>query len=317
LSDPSRQVRVEAIQALSVLMPLTTRVDPLIKELVSASLGKTVTEDGVALFAVQTASLDALATVLEKGGEKAKLPTSLSSALDCSKELLPSADPGIRESAAKVMGACCSLLGPKETKQLLQTDILNSSSNETSEKRHGNFCAIRRILSSGVGSMLEESLIIEIKKATVGSLNDDKESVRVAGCVALGAVIGRASDPKSSLRRSEVDILKIMNNSRETIDIHRAVAKGLCVGLIIIEPENRVDFMGIALLDVCLQLALNSSPRVQLAFHEVLWLALDVSEGATGLEKYCNLAIFDNQRSMRSLHSKVLARIKELSILEN
>jgi hypothetical protein len=30
LSDPSRQVRVEAIAALSLLMPLATRVDPLI-----------------------------------------------------------------------------------------------------------------------------------------------------------------------------------------------------------------------------------------------------------------------------------------------
>ena len=33
LADPSRQVRVEAIQALALLMPLSTRVDPLIKEL--------------------------------------------------------------------------------------------------------------------------------------------------------------------------------------------------------------------------------------------------------------------------------------------
>ena len=40
LSDPSRQVRIEAIKALALLMPLSTRVDPLIKELVSTSLGK-------------------------------------------------------------------------------------------------------------------------------------------------------------------------------------------------------------------------------------------------------------------------------------
>lgn len=297
-------------------MPLTTRVDPLIKELVSASLGKTVTEDGIAAYAVQTASLDALATVLEKGGEKAKLPTSLSSSLDCSKELLSSVDPGIRESAAKVMGACCSLLGAEETKQLIQTHILISTSNDTSERRHANFCAMRRILSSNVGSLLDESTLAEIKKAATGSLNDDKESVRVAGCIALGAVIGRSTDPKSSLRRSEADLLKIMNNGRETIDIHRAVAKGFCVGLLMIDQEKRVDFMGITMLDSCLQLSLNSNQRVQMAFHEVLWLALDVSTGNAGLEKYCALALFDNQRSMKSLHSKVLGRIKELSIFE-
>jgi hypothetical protein len=42
LSDPSRQVRVEAIKALGLLMPmpLSSRVDPLSKELVFTSLGK-------------------------------------------------------------------------------------------------------------------------------------------------------------------------------------------------------------------------------------------------------------------------------------
>ena len=39
LSDPSRQVRIEAIKAFALLMPLSTRLDPLIKELVSTSLG--------------------------------------------------------------------------------------------------------------------------------------------------------------------------------------------------------------------------------------------------------------------------------------
>jgi hypothetical protein len=297
-------------------MPLTTRVDPLIKELVTASLGKTATEDGVIAYAVQAASLDALTTVLEKGGDKAKLPTSLSTALDCAKELLASADLGIRESAAKVMGACCSLLGPDETKLLLKTDILMPMASETSERRHANLCAIRRILSSAVGSSLDENVLAEVKQSTVASLNHDKESVRVAGYVALGAVIGRNVDSKSSLRRSEADIMKTMNNTRETIDIHRAVAKGLCVGLLMIDREKRIDFMGITILDGCLQLALNSSSRVQVAFHEVLWLALDVPSGSAGLEKYCGIAVFDNQRSMKSLHSKVLVRIKELSILE-
>lgn len=295
-------------------MPLTTRVDPLIKELVSASLGKTVTEEGVAAYAVQTASLDALTTVLEKAGDKAKLPVSIASALDCSRELLSSADPGIRESAAKVIGACCSVLGADETKRLLQTEILMPA--ETAERRHANFCAIRRILSSDAGLLLDETILAKLKEATMESLNDDKESIRVAGCIALGAVIGRSADPKSSLGRSEASIMKVMNNGRETIDMHRAVAKSLCVGLLMIDQEKRVDFMGITILDGCLQLALNSSPRVQLAFHEVLWLALDVPTGSAGLEKYCGLAVFDNQRSMRSLHSKVLGRIKELTILE-
>lgn len=66
LSDPSRQVRIEAIKALALLMPLSTRVDPLIKELVTSSLGKgsNVTVETAGLVAIQTATLEALAVVL-------------------------------------------------------------------------------------------------------------------------------------------------------------------------------------------------------------------------------------------------------------
>jgi hypothetical protein len=317
LSDPSRQVRVEAIRALSLLMPLTTRVDPLIKELVSGSLGRNVITDGIAVAAVQTATLDALATVLETGGTKAKLPASITSALDCSKELVSSADPGIRESAAKVLGACCALLGPDETKNIIRTEILNTTSSDSTEVRHGRFCAIRRVLASEVGSKLDDILVSDLKKLAVSSLSDDKDAVRQAGCVALGAAIGRAQDPKASMRKSEPDFISILNNSHETIDVHRAIARGLCVALLMVDPNKRIDFLGLSMIDRSLHMALNSNARVQLAFNDVLWLALDVEAGQAGLDKYCGLAMFENQRSIKSLHSKVLIRTKEVSILES
>ena len=70
-------------------------------------------------------------------------------------------------------------------------------------------------------------------------------------------------------------------------------------------------------LDACLALALQGVQRVQFAFNEVLWLALDVESGTTdGLEQYCGMTVFDNQRSMKSLHSKVLVKVKELTLLD-
>lgn len=72
LTDPSRQVRVEAIKALGLLMPLSTRVDPLMKELVSSALGNGAVSglESAGVVAVQTATLEALATVLKHGGKK-------------------------------------------------------------------------------------------------------------------------------------------------------------------------------------------------------------------------------------------------------
>ena len=315
LSDPSRQVRLGAIEALSLLMPLSTRVDPLIKELVAGSLGKgAAAEELAAAAAVQTATLEALAVVLDKGGEKAKLPASIPTALDASKELLCNPDEGIRDASAKVMGMACSLLGEDVTNGIL-ADIVASPGNCT-ESRHGNACAIRRLLTSRAGAGMKPELAADLLKR-VGNdyLKDDKTIVREAAFAALGAVIGRSTSPDSSIRACEPGLLKVMRDRQEPIEIHRALACGLCTAILLVQPLERVDFMGLTLMDACLELALKSSQRVQFAFNDVLWLALNVAGGSEGIDRYCNLAVFDNQRAMKSLHSKVLLRMKEVSIL--
>jgi HEAT repeat protein len=316
LSDPSRQVRREAIEALSLLMPLSTRVDPLIKELVSGSLGKTVSSEGVGAAAVQTATLEALATVLDRGGAKAKLPDSVPSALDASKELLSAVDDGIREAAAKVMGMACSLLGPEVTGQVLREDILATDGQDTSAVRHGKACAIRRVLASKIGSEIP-TVLPDLKELTLAYMKDDKSAVREAAFVALGAVIGRSPDPAVSFKPNESILLQILRESKESIDMQRAVARGFCVALLMLDAKKRIDIMGLVLLDACLQATLSGSQRVQFAFNDVLWLALDVEAGQEGLDRYANKAVFDNVRAMKSLHSKVLLRIKELSILKD
>lgn len=314
LSDPSRQVRLEAIEALSLLMPLSTRVDPLIKELVAGSLGKIAATEELAAAAVQTATLEALAVVLDKGGEKAKLPASIPSALYAAKELLSNPDEGIRDASAKVMGMACSLIGEDATNDIL-ADIVASPGN-CAESRHGNACAIRRLLTSRAGAGVRPELTADLlKKVGNDYLKDDKTIVREAAFAALGAAIGRSPSPESSIRACEPDLLKVMRDRQEPIEIHRALACGLCTALLLVQPLERVGFMGLILMDACLELALKSSQRVQFAFNDVLWLALNVAGGSEGIDRYCNLAVFDNQRAMKSLHSKVLVRLKEISIL--
>jgi hypothetical protein len=309
LADPSRQVRVEAIAALSLLMPLSTRVDPLLKELVSGSLGKSGTDSG-AVPAVQTATLDALAVVLKDGGKKAKLPDSIPSALNASKELLKDEDEGVRGSAAKVMGAACLLLGPESTIETIHEVILVEEDDDGSI-RHGKACACQRIMST-VGSTLPADLCAKITKLVVSYTKDDK--AREAAVRALGAVAGAASDSDSCLREVESVFLDIMKNGQERMEMHQSVARGLCIRLSLTSAEDKVAFFGKTLLDACLQLAMSGTQRVQYAFNDVLWLALDVSNGDDGLAAYVGLANFDNSKSMKSLHSKVLSRIKSVDL---
>lgn len=316
LSDPSRQVRVEAIGALSLLMPLSTRVDPLIKELVTSSLGKGLNAEGLAAAAIQTASLEALSVVLKKGGSMAKLPASVPSALDAAKELLKGPDTGIREAAAKVMGAACALLPSETVLETIEDEILGPSYDESLEVRHGKACAILRILESDGGKHVN-AILPDLTRLCKAYIDDDKSLVREAGCVAIGAVIGRYPDTKAGFTALQADFLAIMSNSSEPMEIHRALARGLCFALSMIQGEKRLETMGIPLVDASLQLALSETQRVQYAYNDVLWMALYVEKGEAGLDRYSSMAVADNVRSMKSLHSKVLSRQKECSIIKN
>lgn len=314
LSDPSRQVRIEAIAALSLLMPLSTRVDPLIKELVSGSMGKTISlEDGVAAAAVQTATLEALAAVLLKGGDKAKLPASIPSALEAAKDLvLNASDEGIRSSAAKVMGESCKLLGVDITMDVMKEDILPSCTKDA-EMRHGAACAIRRIMSSGLGNELS-ALSNELIRTTTKLLDDPVDSVRQAAVVALLATIGGSENKKSNFQASESSLLKIMNNARETLDMLISVGRGFCVALMLINPSDRIEVMGLPLIDACVKMAMSGAQKVQFSFNDVLWLVLDVPSGPSGLDRYSRMAEFENVRAVKSLESNVLSRMKDVTV---
>lgn len=314
--DPSRQVRKEAIKALSFLMPLSTRVDPLIKELVSSSLGKSSPGESGAITAVQTATLEALATVLEKGGKKAKLPDSIPSALDASKELILHEDDGVRQSAAKVMGASLELLGSDVAMEVIKDEILGSG-RDSAVIRHGKACAIRRILQSSVGAELNESIHEELTPLVLSFLNDDKAMVKEGGYVAAGTVIGRAPDAAACLKEFKPTLLNTMQNNRSPMEIHQAVAHGLCLCLKILSNGNSVNFLGKSIMDSALQLTLRGSQRVQFSYNNLLWLALDVANGQNGLDSYTSIAEFENQKGMKSLYSKVLVNMKDTEGLDD
>ena len=316
LADPSRQVRVEAIHALGLLMPLSTRVDPLLKELVLGSQGKGATSDSVGVVAVQTATLEALAVVLREGGSKAKLPESIPSALTASKELLEHADDSVREAAAKVIAAAGDILGLESTLDVIEGTISDNAS-DSGDIRHGKACAIRRILSASVAAELDEKTLSDLLKQALKYMKDDKATVKDAGCVAIGAAIGRSKNPTAALRGVEAELLAVMGNTKEPLETHQALAKGLCLALTLAQAKDNIDFFGITLLNACLKLAMSGAQRVQFAYNDVLYLALQVADGQGGLDRYSAQAMFQEVKPMKSLYSKVLLKIKQITILDD
>jgi hypothetical protein len=316
LSDTSRLVRVEAIQALSLLVPLSTRVDPLIKELTLAASGQIAASDEVAVVAVQTTTLEALAVVVAKGGEKSTVPTSIPSALDAAIDVLQSPDVGVREAAAKVVGQCCNLLGADRAQQTLNEHVMGNFATKSNELRHGAACCARRIFETPVGADLT-SMTATVLQKIVALMKDDNAIVRQSAFEAIGVILARSPNPTAAVKATQDSVIPVLHNTKEDIEIHRAIGRGLCVGVNLLPPKQRPSMLGIKMLDACLQMAMNGSQKVQYAFNDVLYVALDVAKGNEGLELYCDMADFEKARSMRSLHSKVLTKMKGASALES
>jgi HEAT repeat protein len=319
LSDPSRQVRLEAIAALGLLMPLSTRVDPLIKELVAGSLGKgnVAGDDGVGIVAVQTATLEALAIVLQKGGKKSKLPDSIPSAVEASTTLIRHSDDSVREAAAKVTGAACNILGPERTEETIRHHILDFD-DESADIRQGKACAIRRVFSADVAKKLDGSTTSEMLKVAIDYMKDEKLSVKESGIVAVGAVVGSSEDNEASLRSVEKYLLSLMvGDLKQRLETHQSIARCLCLCLELSQVDSRISLFGLPLLKACIKLAMSGNQRVQFAYNDVLWLALSVSEGQAGLDEFASKAMFEDARQMKSLYSKVLLKIEKITILED
>jgi len=321
LSDPSRQVRVEAIKALALLMPLSTRVDPLIKELVATSSGKgsnATTVETAGMVAIQTAALEALAVVLKHGGKKAKVAESIPSSLAAGRELLVThEDDGVRESAAKVIGFACELLGTDEANNVLEEFVLEKSSNLSScslETKHGIACICRRVFSRSVGQEIDRTIYSSVSSTILTLMKDDKTMVKEAACVAIGAVLGSSTEVESTLSLVEKNMVACMD-TKEELAVQQAIANGLCITARL-QPGLFRTQEGLVLINSALKMAMSGAQRVQFSYNDFLWIALDVQNGESGLEEYLGLAHFDSAKKMQAIYSKVLVKIKGVNVDE-
>ena len=314
LSDPARQVRLQAIKAFALLMPLSTRLDPLIKELVSTSLGNGAAsslDSAAGMVAVQTATLEALAIVIRHGGKKAKLPTSIPSSLDAGKEMLFHEDEGIRAGAAKVIGAACELMDPSMPNEVALQLLAAGSSTE---EKHGKACLCHYLLASSASKSVPGETIDDMANLVKNLTTDENNLVREAACVAAGAILGAVDDDDTEtyISKLQPSILKCLD-PKDDMEVLKSMAKGLSVG-VELNPDLFSRKSTLPILDGALKCALTSQQRVQLAFNNFLWLALNVQDGEDGLTQYCDIAMFEQSKKMKSLYSKVLIRIKSVDV---
>tara|TARA_B110000305_G_C19358230_1_gene598042 strand:- start:857 stop:1225 length:369 start_codon:yes stop_codon:yes gene_type:complete len=103
LSDPMRAVRLEAIKSLSKLMPLSSRVDPLINDLVNLA--------GNVEVAIKTVALESLSVVMNISGKKIKNEDTIDRVMAVGVSNVGAEDAGLRESASRCIESCYLIKG--------------------------------------------------------------------------------------------------------------------------------------------------------------------------------------------------------------
>jgi len=324
LSDPKREVRVEATRALGMLMPLSTRVDPLITELVGLSMPGEV--------AVRTAAFEALAVVVMMGGKKVKKPEIIEACVESSASVLGDSDQGLRDSAAKALGACYSVKSEADCIEFIQDKIESrifdnagkDEQNETYETAAGYVSALRRVVDAAAGmGGLERDLMVNLKAKVVDvSAKWSRSHVRESCGGLVGSLINAGGQELlEDLAGVVVGLMegeKAGNNS----EINKAVCAG-CTFAAIKRGEGVegecifISKNGAPIVKQAIKLALTGNSRVQQYANVFLKHAFGVDEkdsekkkGKEMLDRYGKLVSVDDSKKARELFAKVFSKIK-------
>merc|ERR1712043_32544 len=178
--------------------------------------------------------------------------------------------------------------------------------------RHGIACGCHRILTSTVGKKIGFDIHYKLSTLVEKLIFDDNDSVKEASCVAIGAVLGTCSNTENLLRKLQTTIIKCMEKNQST-EVITSIANGLCIAVYmnsnIFEGQK-----GLPIINVSLKHAMHGPRNIRLIFNNFLWLALKVKDSSSGLEKYTEYATIENAKTMRSIYSNVLIRMKEVIV---
>lgn len=184
-----------------------------------------------------------------------------------------------------VIGYSCELLGKDATNDTIReliVDLGSSVMKSTVDAKHGVACIIRRVFSSAVGKEVDRSIYKSVLSTTQELMKDDSTLVRSAACAAVGAVLGSSTEIKTTMSLVEKSILNKMD-TKEALEVQQSVANGLCITARLQHGLFRTK-EALSLTNAALKLAMSGAQRVQFAYNDFLWIALDVQSGNEGLE---------------------------------
>ncbi|KAL3520591.1 hypothetical protein ACH5RR_018740 [Cinchona calisaya] len=274
LQDNTRTVRSSAALALGKLSALSTRVDPLVGDLLS---GLQASDIGV-----REAILTALKGVVKHAGQSVgtAVRTRIYMLL---KDLIDNDDDHIRSSSASIFGIISQYLEDDQISEVLK-ELPTSTSSPSWFTRHGSVLTISALLRHNPTIVCASPSFPLVVNALKSSLKDEKFPVRETSTRALGKLLLHQiqSDPSNGTANLETlsCIVSAMQDDssevrRRALSSLKAVAKGNPTALII-----HAATVGPVLAE-CLR---DSSTPVRLAAERCALHVFQLAKGAENVQ---------------------------------
>ncbi|KAL7109890.1 hypothetical protein ACP275_06G203700 [Erythranthe tilingii] len=295
LQDNTRTVRSSAAFALGKLSALSTRIDPLVGDLLSGLQASDV--------AIQEAILTALEGVIKNAG-KSISSVVITRVYTQLKDMIYSEDDQIRSSAASILGFSLQYLESAQVSEVL-AEVADSTSSSTWTTRHGSTLAISYMLRHNAAIVCASPLFTSIIDSLKKSLKDEKFPVRESSARAFGRLLlyqvrNDPSNTTAHVATLNYVVLGMQDDSsevrRRALSALKAVSKANPQGILI-----HISLFGPALAE-CLK---DSSTPVRLAAERCTLHSFQLSKGT----EYVQAA----QKYITGLDARRIAKFPEHS----
>ncbi|KAE9616079.1 putative translational activator Gcn1 [Lupinus albus] len=213
LQDSTRIIRSSAALALGKLSSLSTRVDPLVTDLLSTLQGS----DG----GVREAILTALKGVVKHAG-KCVSPAVRDRTYSVLKDVIHHDDDKVRIYAASIMGILTQYLEDDQLTELIQ-ELSNLAYSPSWPPRHGSILTISSFFHNNPASICSSSLFPAIVDCLRDTLKDEKFPLRETSTKALGRLLlyKTKTNPSDSVLYKDVLSLLVSSTHDDSSEVRR------------------------------------------------------------------------------------------------
>ncbi|RZF42658.1 hypothetical protein LSTR_LSTR001453 [Laodelphax striatellus] len=298
LNDANRQVRIKAAAALSQLIVIHTRADPLFTDL---HAGVRNAEDP----AIRETMLQALRGVTTPAGDKMSEPVR-KTVHNTLLSMLAHPEDVTRSAAAGCLGALCRWLTPEQRHVTLNDHLLQDDTPLDWTIRHGRSAALMVVLKESASIVYTEEYSERINKTLLSFLMADRVPIAMNGVRGCGYLFQHLMHIKQTLPQQLLSpFVRTMNHSSN--EIKQLVAR-VCSYLAKVEEELAAEFLKAA-IPMLVNGTKEKNSYVKANSELSLVAVLRLRHGDATQQSCMNLLEIGARESLNDVITKVLRKV--------